>query len=88
MANIPDTEASNKPNEEFKGGLYAVTKCKLHGDPSGNVAEVWKKLWDWAQSSHKYRWRRSHELEQSHNPQAAEEDIVLSFYLPIEERTE
>jgi DNA gyrase inhibitor GyrI len=72
--------------KEFTGGLYAVTKCKLQGDPSGSVVEVWKKLWDWAQTSEKYRWRRTHELEQSHNPGAAVEDIVLDLYLPIEER--
>jgi DNA gyrase inhibitor GyrI len=74
--------------KEFPGGLYAATKCKLQGDPSGSVAEVWKKLWDWAQISEKYRWRRTHELEQTYNPQAAEDDIILGLYLPIEERSE
>jgi DNA gyrase inhibitor GyrI len=73
--------------KEFIGGLYAVTKCKLQGDPSGNVVEVWRKLWDWVQASDKYRWRRTHELEQSRNPGAAEDDIVLDLYLPIEERS-
>jgi len=74
--------------KEFTGGLYAVAKCKLQGDPSGSVVEVWRKLWDWVQASDKHRWRRTHELEQCQDPQAAEEDIVLDLYLPIEERAE
>jgi DNA gyrase inhibitor GyrI len=68
----------------FAGGLYAVTTCRLKGDPQGTVQEIWMKLWSWVQAS-KYRWRRTHELEKPHDPSAAEQDLVLELYLPIEE---
>ncbi len=70
--------------KDFPGGLYAVTTCKLHGDPEGNVMQVWKKLLEWVQSSN-YKWRKTHELEKPHHPLAPEEDLVLDLYLPIEE---
>ncbi len=72
--------------KDFDGGLYAVATCQLIGDPSGNVPEIWKKLWDWTQASEKYQWRRTHELEHPHDPQAAEQDFLLDLYLPIAER--
>ena len=68
---------------DFQGGLYAVATCRLHGDPKGNVIDVWKKLWEWVQSS-AYKWRETHELEKLHNPLGAEKDAVLDLYLPIE----
>ncbi len=72
--------------KDFAGGLYAVTTCRLVGDPAGSVPQVWKSLWDWAQQSGKYRWRKTHELEHCRNPQADEQDMELELYLPIEER--
>ncbi len=71
---------------DFPGGLYAVTTCRLVGDPAGSVPAVWRSLWDWAQSHERYRWRNTHELEQCRNPQADEKDLELDLYLPIEER--
>lgn len=70
--------------KDFAGGLYAVTTCKLHGDPNGNVLEVWMKLLEWVKSS-KYRWRKTHELEKARDPLASEQDLILDLYLPIEE---
>ena len=67
--------------KDFAGGLYAVTGCRLHG--AASLPEVWKKLWDWAQSGD-HKWRRTHELEQVRNPQAPEEEMVLDLYLPVE----
>jgi len=78
----PEAEIEAK---DFAGGLYAVTTCRLLGDPKGNVGEVWMKLWEWAQASSKYKWRRTHELEKQHDPLASEEDLVLDLYLPIAE---
>ncbi len=72
--------------KDFAGGLYAVTTCRLLGDPAGSVPEIWRSLWNWAQSHERYRWRKTHELEQCRNPQAAEKDIELDLHLPIEER--
>ena len=81
----PDIETEGQTeSKEFAGGLYAVTTCKLHEDPKGNVFEVWQKLLEWVQSS-KYKWRRVHELEKPHDPLATEEDMVLDLYLPVEE---
>jgi DNA gyrase inhibitor GyrI len=71
--------------KDFPGGLYAVVTCRLVGDPAGSVPELWRKLWEWVQTS-RYKWRRTHELEKHHNPHAAEADMVLDLYLPIEER--
>ena len=73
----PDVEI-----KEFPGGTYAVTKCRLAGEP--NVMETWKLLWEWVQAS-KHRWRKTHELEKLLNPMAPEEEIELELYLPIED---
>lgn len=66
---------------DFPGGLYAVTKCSLLGDP--NILETWKMLWQWVLTS-KYEHRRTHELEKHLNPLSPEEDLILDLYLPIE----
>lgn len=75
--------SATKAEENVSGGLYAVTRCKLCGDPEGSVPEVWKRLWDWVQASG-YEWRRTHELEKPVDPLAPEEELVLDLYLPIE----
>ncbi len=82
----PDLEPSAEVQTmDFAGGLYAVTECKLNGDPKGSVPEVWKALWEWTKSS-EYSWRQdTHELERVINPRADEADIVLELYLPIEQ---
>ncbi|MFQ5630226.1 MAG: GyrI-like domain-containing protein [bacterium] len=80
----PGTEPEGEIEmKDFAGGLYAVTTCKLFGDPKGNVLEVWMKLLEWVKAS-KYEWRNTHELEKPHNPLADEKDVVLDLYLPIE----
>ncbi|UCC85021.1 MAG: GyrI-like domain-containing protein [Gemmatimonadota bacterium] len=80
----PNTEVAGELEaKDFPGGLYAVTRCRLYGDPKGNVLEIWKRLWDWVVSSD-YEWRRTHELEKPVDPLAPEEELVLDLYLPIE----
>lgn len=80
----PDAEVAGELEaKDFPGGLYAVTRCRLYGDPKGNVLEVWKRLWDWVGASD-YEWRRTHELERPVDPIAPEEELVLDLYLPIE----
>lgn len=71
--------------KDFAGGLYAVTTCKLIGDPEGTIQEKWMKLWNWVQAS-QYQWRKTHELEKPHDLSAAEQDLLVDLYLPIEER--
>lgn len=83
----PGTEPEGEIEvKEFPGGLYAVTACKLMGDPKGNVFEVWQELLEWVRRS-KYAWRKTHELERARNPQASSEDLVLDLHLPIEEKS-
>lgn len=70
--------------KDFAGGLYAVTTCKLIGDPEGTIQEQWMKLWHWVQAS-QYHWRKTHELEKPHDRSAPEPDWVVDLYLPIAE---
>ena len=70
--------------KNFEGGLYAVTTCRLHDDPSGTMPEVWHKLWEWVEES-EYEWRPTHELEKARNPGAPGDQFLLDLYLPIEE---
>lgn len=80
----PETQAEGDiVIKDFAGGFYAVTTCKLIGDPEGTIQEVWKKLWQWVQSS-QYQWRKTHELEKVHDLSAPERDLVVDLYLPIE----
>ncbi len=79
----PDTPAEGGIEaKDFPGGLYAVTSCRLLGEMT--VPEVWKKLWEWAEAG-SHKWRRTHELEQARNPEAAEDEMILDLYLPVEE---
>ncbi|TFH34574.1 MAG: AraC family transcriptional regulator [Anaerolineales bacterium] len=68
-------------SKQFPGGIYAVMRCLLMGDPG--VHQSWKLLWEWAQSKD-YRWGKSHGLEKFINPLASVDDIELELYLPIE----
>ena len=68
--------------KEFEGGLFAVTTCRLHGNP--DILTTWRGLWEWAQDG-PYRWRRAQELERVLNSNAKEEEFVLELYLPVEE---
>lgn len=70
--------------KDFDGGLYAVTTCRLHPDPSGSMPEVWRKLWDWVEASD-YGLRPTHELEKARTPRPSEDEFLLDLYLPIEE---
>ncbi len=82
-----DTDTPPAPGlqrKEFPGGRYAVTACRLYGDPHGSVLEIWQRLLSWSEE-HGYRWRHTHELEHILNPGAPDEEIKLELYLPIEE---
>jgi DNA gyrase inhibitor GyrI len=80
----PDIQAeSDIAIKNFSGGLYAVTTCKLIGDPEGTIQEKWMRLWNWVQAS-QYQWRKTHELEKVHDLSAPEQDLVVDLYLPIE----
>ena len=84
----PDTRTEDGiAVKDFPGGLYAVTTCKLQGDPVGGIGDVWTTLWEWTQTG-SYRLRPDHELEKPHNPLAPETDMVLDLCFPICPRSE
>jgi DNA gyrase inhibitor GyrI len=80
----PDVEGQGEVEmKEIAGGLFASTPCKLKG---GDIADAWFKLWEWVQSS-PYKWRMAQELERLIDPHAAEEDMALELWLPVEEKS-
>jgi DNA gyrase inhibitor GyrI/DNA-binding HxlR family transcriptional regulator len=86
----PDIEPEGEITiEEFRGGLYAVTTCRLKEELESEFfqkegyLESWKKLVDWVDSS-KYRQGKHQCLERAHDPNAAAEELVLDLYYPIE----
>jgi DNA gyrase inhibitor GyrI/DNA-binding transcriptional ArsR family regulator len=76
--------------KEFEGGLYAVTTCRLKEELESEFfqkegyLESWKKIVDWVKSS-RYRYGKHQCLEEAHDPNASEEELVLDLYCPIEE---
>ena len=75
---------------EFKGGLYAVTTCKLKEELESEFfkkegyLESWKNLVDWVKSS-KYKMGKHQCLEKAHEPGASEEELILDLYCPLEQ---
>jgi len=87
----PDTEPEGEVEiKEVKGGLYAVTTCKLKEEIESEFfqkqgyLESWQKIVDWVKSS-KYKYGRHQCLEKAHDPGATEEELILDLYCPIEE---
>lgn len=83
----PEGEVTMK---DFKGGLYAVTTCKLKEELESEFfqkegyLESWKKIVDWVKSS-KYKMAEHQCLEKAHDPGASEEELILDLYCAIEE---
>jgi DNA gyrase inhibitor GyrI/DNA-binding HxlR family transcriptional regulator len=72
--------------KEFKGGLYAVTRCNLTKEMTSSTGEElqsWVKLTEWLKSSG-YKKGKHQWLEKSINPNKPDEDILLDLCLPIE----
>ncbi len=87
----PEDEAEGRADPEgdvelkdFPGGYYAVTTCRLQGDPRGSVPQIWRMLWDWVQAS-EFEWSGDHELERLHDPWAPEPEMMLDLFLPLED---
>lgn len=85
----PDVEPEEDVRiEEFTGGLYAVTKCEVKGEPHKTIPETWKQLVQWLVDS-KYKhanhqWLEEHIWPPANNPQQIEE-LILDLYAPIAE---
>ncbi len=75
------TPPAGSEAKEYPGGLYAVTTCRLRGEP--DIGTAWRLLWDWARANH-HKWRKTHELERV-RAGTTEDDMVVDLYLPIEE---
>jgi DNA gyrase inhibitor GyrI len=87
----PDFEPEGEIEiKEFKGGLYAVTTCKLKEEieseffQKAGYLESWKRIVDWVKSS-KYKFGKHQSLEKAHDPMASDEGLILDLYCPIEE---
>ena len=65
--------------QDFAGGLYVVTRCKLP-----NIGAAWRQLVEWCEDS-EYTWIMTIQwLEDSITPiDTPFEDVVMDLYLPI-----
>jgi DNA gyrase inhibitor GyrI len=36
---------------EFMGGLYAITRCEVRGDPGATIPGAWKRLAEWCREN-------------------------------------
>jgi DNA gyrase inhibitor GyrI len=70
--------------QAFAGGLYAVTRCEVRGDPYESIPQTWKRLVTWLEDS-KYKHAHHQWLEEHIQVDAPEVEFVLDLYLPIAE---
>jgi AraC family transcriptional regulator len=82
----PEIQADNETTiKEFSGGMYAVTRCDVPGNPWDIIPASWGKLVKWLESSHykhgNHQWLEEHLTRFESNDQG----FVLDLYLPITE---
>ena len=69
--------------KEFSGGMYAVLRCDVTGNPWDIIPPTWGKLVKWFEASHykhgNHQWLEEH---LSHS-QSQGQGFVLDLYLPI-----
>ncbi len=69
---------------EFYGGLYAVIRCKTHGELYKTIPASWRQLIEWCKTS-KYKFGYHRWLEKqiagANNP----DELTLDLYCPIVE---
>ena len=76
--------------KDFPGGLYAVGRCEVTGDPGQEIPASWQKLVLWRESS-KYREASHQWLEEHLRPEGKGVvegwgfEWTLDLYLPIAE---
>jgi AraC family transcriptional regulator len=74
--------------QEFSGGLYAVTRCEVKGDPHIKIPGTWKQLVEWLVDS-KYKHANHQWLEEHIWPPANRaleiEEFTLDLFAPIAE---
>jgi DNA gyrase inhibitor GyrI len=71
--------------KEFLGGLYAVARCEILGDPYQAIPATWQKLVEWREAS-QYR-SATHQWLEEHleTTKMQEGEFTLDLYLPIAE---
>jgi len=71
--------------KSFAGGLYAVTRCEVKGDPGELIPAAWQRLVRWHESSRygmgRHQWLEEH-IGLVDTPSA---EFVLDLYLPVKE---
>ncbi len=71
--------------EKFPGGLYAVMRCDVAGDPNEIIPATWKKLALWREDS-RYKGANHQWLEEHlHDANVPAGGFSLDLYLPIAE---
>lgn len=78
----PEGEVTIK---DIPGGLYAVARCEVHGDPYEVIPATWQKLVEWRETS-PYRSANHQWLEEHVDTMNIQEgEFTLDLYLPIAE---
>jgi len=69
---------------DFPGGLYAVTRCEVKGDPYEVIPSTWQQLVAWREAS-RYREACHQWLEEHIKVNEPGSAFTLDLYLPIAE---
>jgi DNA gyrase inhibitor GyrI len=76
----PDVEPEREMEiKEFPGGLYAVARCEVQGDPEV-IPDAWRQLGAWVEDS-QYTWAAHQWLEK--HTLSDREVLALDLYFPI-----
>src|SRR4030042_6752269 len=84
----PDMEVEKEVTvKEFEGGMYAVTRCEVKGNPYDEIGATWMKLAEWVENNSKYRYGTQQMLEEHVGPFPFDvsEDFTLDLYCSIQE---
>ncbi len=83
----PGTEAGEGVEiKDVDGGLYAVTRCEVKGNPDTFIPTVWMKLWEWVEKNNEYKYEMRQSLEEHLSPVPFEvtDYFTLDLYLAVE----
>ena len=67
---------------EFFGGLYAVARCEVEGNPASAIPATWKNLADWCKAN-RHPLAHHPALERFFASPVDPEHLVLDLYCPI-----
>lgn len=82
----PDQESEDDVKvKECSGGMYAVLRCEVSGDPWESIPAAWQRLVAWREGSSKYRCLSGDYLEEHIGPFEIHDNFTLDLYMPISE---